>query len=165
ACASNVRQQIEVLIVIVLSALPLPNLFLRFDELDPFDLLDHLVAKLVLDAQAKRRPVNARPRLAVHLTRENACRLQHVLQPLGVVIRTAVQRLAKGEEGDDLRRWKGSNEPNQVRHRDAAPLRDARPSLDAVMHRDLFDESKPPQIPTNPQIIPDGLVSSVPITI
>ena len=57
-CASNVRQQIEVLVILVLAAVALADLLVGVDELDPLDPLDHLVAELVLDAQPQRRAVD-----------------------------------------------------------------------------------------------------------
>jgi hypothetical protein len=73
---------------------------------------------------------------------EQALRLQHVLQALGIVIGAAIERFTKGEEGDNLgfRFW--AHKFDQRFHRNAAPLRDAAPALDAVMHGDVLDLSE-----------------------
>jgi len=49
---SNVGQQVEVLIILVLASLTEADLLLGFNELDPIDPLHHLVAELVLNPQA-----------------------------------------------------------------------------------------------------------------
>ena len=46
---SDVRQQIEVFVIFILAAFSRAEQLFRLDELNPFDPLDHLVAKLVLD--------------------------------------------------------------------------------------------------------------------
>ncbi len=72
---SDVRQQIEIFVVFILAALAFFYQFLRFDKFDSFDPLDHFVAELVFDTQAKRRAVDDRQWLAVHLISEETLRL------------------------------------------------------------------------------------------
>jgi hypothetical protein len=57
---SDIRKQIEILVIFVLAALAFADQFLGLDELDAFDPYDHLVAKLILNAQPERSPVNLR---------------------------------------------------------------------------------------------------------
>jgi hypothetical protein len=49
--ASNVGQQVEILIVFVFAAFSFAKGFLRCDEFYPLDPFDHLVAKLVFHSQ------------------------------------------------------------------------------------------------------------------
>ena len=65
-------------------------------------------------------------------------RLEHVLKALRVVVGSAVERFAKGEEGHGARLRQGANEFDQFLHGDAAPLGDAAPTLDAMVHGDLI---------------------------
>src|SRR5437660_3194342 len=92
---SNVRQYIEVFVIFVFSSLAEPDLLFRFDEFDAFDPLDHLVSKLILNPQPKRRSIYFRKRLAVHLESDKALRLENILDQLRIVIETAVERLAE----------------------------------------------------------------------
>jgi serine/threonine protein kinase len=54
AVASDVRQQVEILIVFVLAAFSFAKHLFRLDELDTLDPFDHLVAKLILHSQPQR---------------------------------------------------------------------------------------------------------------
>ena len=102
-CPSDVRQQIEVLVVFVLAAFSFADRLLRFDELDALDPLDHLVAKLVFDAQPQRRSVHLGQRLARSSRSQHAFRLEHVFD--AVACRNTRRRrasLAKREKRDDL---------------------------------------------------------------
>jgi len=56
--ASDIGQQVEVFVVLVLTTFPVAQQLLRFDELDTLDPFDHLVAKLVLDSQPQRRAID-----------------------------------------------------------------------------------------------------------
>ena len=56
--SSDVREQIEVFIVFVLAALAEADGLLRLDEFDSLDPLDHLVAKLIFDAQPQWRSID-----------------------------------------------------------------------------------------------------------
>ena len=64
---SDVRQKIEVFVILVLSAFSLAQVLLRLDKFNALDPLDHLVAKLILNAQPQRSAINLGKRLPVHL--------------------------------------------------------------------------------------------------
>ena len=56
--SSDVREQIEVFIVFVLAALSEADGLFRFDEFDSLNPLDHLVAKLIFNAQPQWRSID-----------------------------------------------------------------------------------------------------------
>ena len=112
--------------------------FFRLDELDPLDPFHHLVAKLILNSQPQRCSIDLRKPLAVHLRGQQTLRLQHILHALRVVIGAAIERFAKRKERDDLGFRFRPHQLDERLHRNAAPFRDAAPSLDAMMHRDVF---------------------------
>ena len=76
--------------------------------------------------------------MSVHARRKQTLRLQYILDALRIVIGAAVKGFAKGEEGDCGGFRPGMHKLNQRLHGDATPLRDAAPSLDAMVHRDVI---------------------------
>ena len=138
ASASNVGQQVEIFVVFVFAAFSFAKHLFRLDELDTLDPFDHLVAKLVLDSQPQGRSIYLRKPLPVHLRGQQTLRFQQILQALRVVIGAAVESFAKGEKGDDFRFRFWPHQFDERLHGNAAPLRDAAPSLDAMMHGDVF---------------------------
>src|SRR5262249_17937548 len=92
---SNIRDQVEVFIILVLAAVALAHVLDPGDELDRLDPLDHLVAELVLDPQAQGSPVDPVERPAVHLVGDDALRVKHVGHAMAIVVFTAVKALAE----------------------------------------------------------------------
>src|SRR6185437_392640 len=141
--ASDVGQQVEIFIVLIFATFSFAKRFFGFDEFDALDPFDHLIAKLIFDAQPQRRAVNLPKALSIHPRSQQALRLQHVFEALGIVIMAAVESFAEGEKGDHFRFRFWPDEINQLLHRNAAPFGDAAPSLDAMMHCDVFDRAEP----------------------
>ena len=96
--SSDIGEQIEVFIVFVLAALSEADSLLRLDEFNSLNPLDHLVTKLVLNAQPQRGAIHLGERLPIHLGSKQALGLEYILKALRVVVRAAVERAAKGEE-------------------------------------------------------------------
>ena len=145
---SDVRKQIEVLVVFVLAALAFADRLLGLDELDAFDPFDHLVAKLILDAQPQRRPVDLRSAGSSFISK---ARMHSGLSTFSMQLRIVISPPYSEPPNEKnattraaVRGW--THEFDQLSHGDAAPLRDARPALDAVVHRDVLDFSEPMQI-------------------
>ena len=68
-----------------------------------------------------------------------------MLEPLRTVIRRATESFLEGEESHNLRFRFCEHEFDQRLHRNAAPLRYAARTLDAVMHRDVLDDPQSKQ--------------------
>ena len=64
--------------------------------------------------------------------------MQAVFQRLGVVVRAAVKTFAKGIKHDGAGLGVGLYQRDDVAQRHAAPLGNARPALDAVVHGDVL---------------------------
>lgn len=60
AIPSDIGQQIEVLVIFVLSSLAFSHQLFRLDEFNPLDPLNHLVSELIFDAQPQWRSVDER---------------------------------------------------------------------------------------------------------
>src|SRR5437868_15423556 len=78
-------QKIEVFVIFVLSALSFAQLLFRLHKLNALDPLDHLVAKLILDAQPQRSAIYFRERATVHARSEQTFALQNILKALRIV--------------------------------------------------------------------------------
>src|SRR5690349_10771546 len=73
------------------------------------------------------------------MRRQQALWLEKILQTLGVIVVPAIKRLSKREESGDSRFGLGTDQFNQLVHGHAAPLGDAAPSLNAMMHGDVLN--------------------------
>src|SRR5665213_635104 len=125
-----------VLVVAALSGVALREVV---DELDLADPLDMFEAELVLDPQTQRPAVQDREALIVHLVGQQALGVTQILNRVGVVIApTSLAPSSEGIEHHPLGLWSGTDEVDQLRESQAAPLRDAGPALDAVMQSDLL---------------------------
>lgn len=63
----DVREQIEVFVILVFTALAEADGLLRFDEFNPLDPLHHFVTKLVFNPQPQWSAIHFGQRLAIHL--------------------------------------------------------------------------------------------------
>src|SRR5215469_1979542 len=114
----------EVLMVLVVAALPGAEMGEALDELDGLDPFDHLEAQLELVAQPQRSAVQLVERLAVHLVGEDGQVVAHVLDLVSVVVQSALWALGEGVKHGktSLRQW--MHQLDDLVHRHAAPLGD-----------------------------------------
>src|SRR6202162_4130899 len=130
----------EILVVFPPTALALANGFVVLDELDCADVLHHGESKLSFNAKPERCSVQNRQRMAIHLVGKNrlwifrplpANRAVEVPRSLGVWLRCGfiVERIENDVAGGGKRMAKSDD----VMQRYTAPLRNARPALDATV--------------------------------
>src|SRR5262245_51203833 len=127
--------------VLVVAALPGPQVLVVLDELDGFDPLDLLEPEFVLAAETERRAVIDVDRLPVHFVRQQRQLMLHVAKSWDVVITTSVCPVGVAVEYDVLGTRVGSHPFQEFCHRSSTPLGNAAPPLNAVMLRDLFTET------------------------
>src|SRR5450755_2921110 len=131
-CESYPRLLAEILIVFPPSALALADVCVSLDELDGANVLDHRETELCLHAQAERRTVIDRKRLAIHFVGKDCLRIIRELpanravevpRSLGVRLRCrfVVERVEDNVPG--LR--KRAAESDDMTEGDAAPFRNA----------------------------------------
>src|SRR5665213_571231 len=127
---SNPRLLTEILVIFPPAALALANGFVILDKLDCADVFHHRESKLRFNAQAKRRSMVDRKRLAVHFIGENRLRIFSQLQTnraveisrsLGVWLRCGF--IIECVEDNVSSGWKWSAESYDMMQRYTAPLR------------------------------------------
>ena len=119
------------------SPLTSPDGAVVLDELDGSQVLDHLEAQLRLDAQTARCPVRNRKRLPVHVVGKDRLRVARELKVDRLVVRLAFDVLVERAEEDVPRRRQRLTRCQNIAERNARPCSHARPTLNAVVLRDL----------------------------
>ena len=111
-------------------------------DFEAHQVLGLLVAELALDPQAQRRAVRHRQVLAVHAVGQDGLRVEGVNEVDALVVEAgAVEGLLQVRRRSgtrhSARRLREPGVSQQHAQRDAGPLADGAPALDAVVARDL----------------------------